>query len=592
MPGQQSDITGNSETAQQTTGYPNLIPYTGSGSENNFTYDISTRIVDMENSVKNSGSATAGGFRVGWYLSTDTQLSSDDILIDTYNVSHLNAGYYKNVSASANLDNVSNLQAGTYYLWVHFDDENDVVEYADYDNYVYFSSPQITYEEIPNLVSYAGNGSDNKFSYNESNHSLSMTNSVKNDGNATAGSFRIAWYLSTDVNITTADYLIKHQNQGSLIAGSIRNISSSIDLDYVTGLPHGIYYLGALIDDQNLVNESDESDNIYVFNDPQVAFGDPNLRIYTGSGSLNSFVYDVNTHAITVNNSIQNDGLAPTGNFRIGWYLSADANITTSDYQIIDAFQNPLAVGATRNINGSINLDNVWGLPTGAYYLGFIVDDLNQIIENDETDNDYTFTSSQIIYGDPNVRVYTGSGSVNSFTYDEDSHLLTVNNSIENDGVAPTGDFQISWYLSVDAFISASDYRIVLSDQDPLANGATRNVSSTIDLDDVGGLPLGSYYLGVIIDESNQVKESNEGDNSFIFYSPLVSFQNPNLAFYTSGSFENSFTYDKATYTLSITSSFINNGTRPTGSFSSGLVFIDRCLYQYPGFYHNCLWGK
>ena len=51
-------------------------------------------------------------------------------------------------------------------------------------------------------------------------------------------------------------------------------------------------------------------------------------------------------------------------------------------------------------------------------------------IKNSQTDQD----ALTIVAPAPNLTFYTGEGSVNTYSYDETSDMLTITSSIQNDG--------------------------------------------------------------------------------------------------------------------------------------------------------------
>ena len=274
------------------TGLPNLVVYTGSGSVNSFTYNTSTHVIDATNSVGNNGTASSGSFRAGWYLSTNSTISTTDELIVTSSQSSLTNGFYKNVTVSADLDNV-NPPAGTYYLGNYWDDTFLVTESNEADNTGYFSSPQITWSPSggdPNLTVYTGSGSVNSFTYNTTTHVIDVTNSVQNNGTVPSGSFRAGWYLSTNSTITTADELIVTSSQSSLTNGFYRNVTVSADLDNVDPSA-GTYYLGNYWDDTFLVTETNETDNTGYFSTPQITWPpialEPDINVFPTSLTIN-----------------------------------------------------------------------------------------------------------------------------------------------------------------------------------------------------------------------------------------------------------------------------------------------------------------
>jgi len=248
------------------TTYSNLVLYSGTGAINTYNYNTTSHQLDITNSVQNIGSETAGSFRTGWYLSTKKPINKTDYLVTTSNTVSLSPGSYANVSGSIDLNNVIGLPKGTYYIGIIFDDQSEVIETNELDNYRSFT-PSIDFGVPPtiNLFIYKSTGSNNTYSYNDTNHLLDVNSSIQNDGSGLAGSFRTGWYLSTNTTITTSDQLLAISNSSSLASMKYSNISQSINLDDITGLTSGTYYIGVIIDDQSQLTESNEADNAFFY---------------------------------------------------------------------------------------------------------------------------------------------------------------------------------------------------------------------------------------------------------------------------------------------------------------------------------------
>ena len=95
-----------------------------------------------------------------------------------------------------------------------------------------------------------------------------VTVTVKNQGTTDAGPFRLVFYFSTDSTINGSDILFPNYfpfPQG-LAAGAEFFGGCPITPCFVlpAGIQPGTYYLGAIVDDQNSVAESNESNNIAV----------------------------------------------------------------------------------------------------------------------------------------------------------------------------------------------------------------------------------------------------------------------------------------------------------------------------------------
>jgi len=84
-------------------------------------------------SISNNGlSSTAGSFRVGYYLSTDSTIDKNDMLLDSRDLSILGAGVSRNFNSTLTIPYNTNL--GDYYLGLIVDDLNTEVETNENNN--------------------------------------------------------------------------------------------------------------------------------------------------------------------------------------------------------------------------------------------------------------------------------------------------------------------------------------------------------------------------------------------------------------------------------------------------------------------------
>ncbi|MFN7117970.1 MAG: M12 family metallo-peptidase [Saprospiraceae bacterium] len=94
---------------------------------------------------------------------------------------------------------------------------------------------------------------------------------VTNNGGAAADSTTVGFYLSTDFAFSPIDYLFATRTVPALANGATSgNIVVNMDVSSVNGIPPGVYYIIFFIDKDNTVGESNENDNIFYWNSPQV----------------------------------------------------------------------------------------------------------------------------------------------------------------------------------------------------------------------------------------------------------------------------------------------------------------------------------
>ena len=110
----------------------------------------------------------------------------------------------------------------------------------------------------------------------------------------------------------------------------------------------------------------------------------PNLVVSSGSFSSSSVGHG---DMLTINASVQNIGTANSGHTHLSFYLSPNANLM--DGNVIGCVSvEALSAGATSR---PIQLSNPIpsAIPTGAYYVGWIVDPYNEVTESDENNGFY-----------------------------------------------------------------------------------------------------------------------------------------------------------------------------------------------------------
>ena len=90
---------------------------------------------------------------------------------------------------------------------------------------------------------------------------ITISNTFRNQGTVSAGPFRVGYYWSQNATITTGDLFSGWfcDASSSLAAGATDACSGSIGV--LSSLTPGVWYLGAIVDDQGLVGESNEGNN-------------------------------------------------------------------------------------------------------------------------------------------------------------------------------------------------------------------------------------------------------------------------------------------------------------------------------------------
>lgn len=224
--------------------------------------------------------------------------------------------------------------------------------------------------------------------------------------------------------------------------------------------------------------------------------------------------FSLNLNTITIHNTVENIGTAPSGSCYLGYYISTveDVGDIGSAIYLGQDLVNPLSPGAKQDFNQSFLLN----VPQGHYYLLSIIDHTSVVAEDIE-ENNYCY-SDQFIPGPfPNLlnkmaaAIYTGQ-----------THQLIIDVTVVNNGGYLAGSSILGFYFSEDKNITISDLKLGDLPVFSLPPGATSNKLFTVS-DICDYISSGTWFMGVLIDETNAVGESDETDNVIYWGAPLDS---------------------------------------------------------------------
>ena len=313
-----------------------------------------------------------------------------------------------------------------------------------------------------------------------------------------AQGFYVGIYLSEDSSITTADKRIGERYISALAAGATDAADTTVTIP--STVASGMYYVGTIADYSDWITESDEENNAITGN--QVDVAGPDLSISEVSGPARGFT----NSTITVRNTVT---AAPdsgnAGGFYVGIYLSTDTIITTDDKRIGYRYVSSLAAGDANSEDTVITLSS--SLEAGTYSIGAIADTSSSVTESDETNNAHV--GNQITIVGPDLTASAVSGPVRVITGSAMNVATTV--TAAADGASSTG-FYVNIYLSEDSVITTSDYS--LGSRYVTSLGAGESNTADISVTIPTSFASGTYYIGMIADGYNYVKESNETNNA------------------------------------------------------------------------------
>ena len=319
--------------------------------------------------VNSTNGAANSTWVFGVYLSTNDNIETTDTLLATESYAW-NFGALGSVRVNMGAITIPpSTPPGNYYLGVIYDPSTDGnPSNNDTDGWdavpITVTKPDLTVTAVS--VPAAARPGD----------TITVSNTVQNAGTASAGSFRVGLYFSTDSTCTTGDTLIASRVVASLDAGV--SSSASTPATIPSAAPLGTRYVCVIADDLGQVAESSESNNtgsspINVVR-PDLVIPDLTAPAAVSPGS-----------SVRIANTVRNDGTAAAGDFRVGLYLSSDSVCTTGDTLLAGRAVAGLAVGASSADSTLVTIPA--GTPLGSYFVCGMADDLGQVAESNEGNN-------------------------------------------------------------------------------------------------------------------------------------------------------------------------------------------------------------
>lgn len=436
-----------------------------------------TWIPSLNVTVCNQGTQS-GSAPLDIVLSSDTTITRADLLIGGASTPFLSPGQCAPVPVGVNIS----APDGIWYVGVIVDSQNYVQELIETNNTL--ASSPVAVGNGPDFVvrSVVGPPTASSSPFN-----VSVT--VCNQGTA-SGSTNVDLFQSYDTNITTADTWIGSTYVGFLSPGQCA--SRSIQ---VWPGPWGSFFLGAIADAQNQVNELVETNNSGVGGAIGVG-SQPDLIV----SSITAPPSALGGSSFTAQVTVCNQGQSPSASASVELRLSGDTTITSSDFGLGNAPVGSLTPGqcATVPITG-------WaGVPDGAWILGAIVDPTNSVMELFENNN--AKAGPQLGVGSKPDFIISNVTAPPSIT---NGAPFTANVTVCNQGTV-SGSTNVDVVFSTDTVINTSDPWIGGQPSGTLAPGQCSVLS--IPVHGVG--PDGAYFVGALADAMSSVPELNEGNNT------------------------------------------------------------------------------
>ena len=211
--------------------------------------------IQVQYRISNIGDATANNFKFRLYYSTNTIISTSDTYLNHERfISSLAAGA-NTITYTANITVPISATAGTRYIGGIADYNSIITEDNESNN---TRSTAITILPIRDLSIDLFDVTETTITAGEI---ANIQYRIKNIGTELANNFTLRLYYSTNSTITTGDTYLNHEVTINSLAAGASTIIYSASITIPASATSGTRYIGAYVDYNHQVSETNESNN-------------------------------------------------------------------------------------------------------------------------------------------------------------------------------------------------------------------------------------------------------------------------------------------------------------------------------------------
>jgi subtilase family serine protease len=448
----------------------------------------------------NTGLAPAGTSVTRFYLSEDdTRAEAVTRLVGNRNIPELAPGQQHPGNRTVRVP--EDTPPGIYRLLACSDDTKQVTE-ADETNNCTASAGWLTIgNPLPDLIVAAVSAPPVQ---RDPGGTFSVTSTTANVGLLAAPSSRTRFYLSTDRTHAGATVrLFGAVAVPDLIAGAEHRTTRTVTIPDTA--PQGTYHLLACADDLRAVDEADEANNCRPTTGRIIVGPAPDLTI-TAVTDPPSQRDPGATFPITATTA--NTGTGAAGASSTRFYLATNATPQSAVTRLWGTLEIPaLDPGGQHPAERTLTVPPT--TPHGRYRVLACADDLDTVLEPDETNNCRATTGHIIIGPAPDLTITAVSDPPGQR---DPGGTFTVSSTVANIGTATAAASTTRFYLSTDTTRDGVVQRLsgnrAVAELTPGAS-ATGSRSVTVPTT----TPRGIYHLLACADDAGVVAEADETNN-------------------------------------------------------------------------------
>jgi subtilase family serine protease len=330
----------------------------------------------VPNTVKNQGNNASGSFYVTYYLAPNTSFNNMIEVGSQYTPSNDYDGIFvagKSKNYNTILKIPSTVAVGQYYVVAVIDSHESVTE-TNENNNVLFSDTKMKVQKVgPDLlvtsIAAPANGIRGR--------TITVSNTVKNQGNMATNGFYVNYYLTPTQNLNSRIYIGCRYIKS--VAAGATNTSNTV-LSIPSTVTVGQYYIAAVADSTKLITEVNEANNN--------GFSSYKIKVQNGRDLLITGIAVVTNgirgRTITVSNTVKNQGNLATSGFYVTYYLTNAQNLNTKT-KIGSRYIKSLAAGTSNTHKTPITIPS--NIKVGQYYIAAVADSTKLITEVNEANN-------------------------------------------------------------------------------------------------------------------------------------------------------------------------------------------------------------
>ena len=457
--------------------------------------------------LSNIGSADAGAFTNGIYLSDDEVWDSNDILLATQRTANLKQGDKADYQSHLC---IADQYEGQKYLVFRADKDNALDEETKANN---FKAVAVTVEKgtpapeplptdpMADLTITSVSCSAGSTIATSTDFTINWT--CANSGTLDAVPSMAGIYLSDDNTLSADDALLATQFVALLKLGTSVDYQTTLN---IPDLNYGHKYIIVCADIDNTVYELSEDNNSRSI---AIDFVKNNTTARTDlvASALSVPASVSATTDFTTTWQVTNSGGLEAGSFLCTVYLSDDAVWSSNDVTLYSQITRSLAVNGSVTYECSLNLSEQY---TGMKYLIFVAD-VNRSITESNKDNNYVVRQLTVNQS-PTVKQYADLAVMTVTIPDAltTSEEFVAQWTVANQGNADAGSFVSAVYLSEDASYSNNDVMLSTERTPSLKQGETAEYKTNLCIDDKYN---GNKYLIFRTNSSSSVSERETSNN-------------------------------------------------------------------------------